>query len=78
MFFKKKVTEEVAHVINQWASRPNRSIALRKKGKGLIKSRYISVNAREDGEKRETSCTVGGNVNWNSHYGELYGNYFKN
>ena len=45
MFFKKKVTEEVAHVINQWASRPNRSITLRKKGKSLIKSRYVSVNA---------------------------------
>ena len=24
-------------------------------------------------EKRETSCTVGGNVNWCSHYGEQYG-----
>ena len=24
-------------------------------------------------EKRELSCTVGGNVNWCSHYGEQYG-----
>ena len=24
-------------------------------------------------EKREPSCTVGGNVNWCSHYGEQYG-----
>ena len=24
-------------------------------------------------EKREHSCTVGGNVNWYSHYGEQYG-----
>ena len=25
-------------------------------------------------EKREPSCTVGGNVNWYSHYGEQFGN----
>ena len=24
-------------------------------------------------EKKEPSCTVGGNVNWYSHYGEQYG-----
>ena len=24
-------------------------------------------------EKREPSCTVGGNVNWYSHYGEQFG-----
>ena len=29
-------------------------------------------------EKREPSCTVGGNVNWYSHYGEQYGGSFKN
>jgi len=29
-------------------------------------------------EKREPSCTVGGNVNWYSHYGEQYGNTFRN
>ena len=28
-------------------------------------------------EKREPSCTVGGNVNWCSHYGELYGGSLK-
>ena len=28
-------------------------------------------------EKREPSCTVGGNVNWYSHYGEQYGGSFK-
>ena len=29
-------------------------------------------------EKREPSCTVGGNVNWHSHYGEQYGGSLKN
>ena len=28
------------------------------------------MNAREDVEKREPSYTVGGNINWYSHYGE--------
>ena len=29
-------------------------------------------------EKREASYTVGGNVNWYSHYGEQYGGSLKN
>ena len=28
------------------------------------------INAGEDGEKKEPSYTVGGNVNWCSHYEE--------
>ena len=28
-------------------------------------------------EKREPSCTIGGNVNWYSHYGEQYGGSLK-
>ena len=28
-------------------------------------------------EERETSCTVSGNVNWHSHYGEQYGDSLK-
>ena len=31
----------------------------------------------ESVEKREHSCTVGGNVNWYSHYGRWYGDSFK-
>jgi len=31
----------------------------------------------ESVEKRELSYTVGGNVNWYSHYGKQYGNSFK-
>ena len=37
-----------------------------------------TINAREGVEKREPSYTVGGNVNWYSHYGEQYGGSLKN
>ena len=37
-----------------------------------------TTNAGEGVEKREPSCTVGGNVNWYSHYGEEYGHSLKN
>ena len=36
------------------------------------------INDREGMEKREASCTVGGNVNWCSHYGKRYGYSLKN
>ena len=36
-----------------------------------------TINAGEGVEKREHSCTVGGNVNWYSHYGRWYGGSFK-
>ena len=48
-----------------------------------VKSKWPSskdlqiVNAREDVEKRERSCIVGGNVNWYSHYGEQHGDSLK-
>ena len=37
-----------------------------------------ATNAEEGVEKREPSCTVGGNVNWYSQYGRQYVNSFKN
>ena len=36
------------------------------------------TNAEEGVEKREPSYTIGGNVNWYSHYGEQYGGSLKN
>ena len=32
----------------------------------------LQIDAGEDVEKREPSYTVGGNVNWCSHYGKQY------
>ena len=37
-----------------------------------------TTNAGEGVDKREPSCTVGGNVNWYSHYGEQCGGSLKN
>ena len=36
------------------------------------------INAGEGIEEREPSCTVGGNVNWYSYYGEQDGDSLKN
>ena len=36
-----------------------------------------TINSGEGVEKRERSCTVGGNVNWYSHYGEQHGAFLK-
>ena len=35
------------------------------------------INGREGVEKRESSCAIGGNVNWWSHYGKQYGGSLK-
>ena len=37
-----------------------------------------TINAGEGVAKRKPSYTAGGNVNWYSHYGEQYGDSFKN
>ena len=44
----------------------------------IIKKKIQTINAGEGVEKREPCCTVGGNVNWYSHYGEQYGGFLKN
>jgi len=36
-----------------------------------------AMNSGEDMEKRELTHTVGGNVNWYSHWGEQYGGSVK-
>ena len=36
-----------------------------------------TINAGEGVEKRECSCTIGGNINWYSHYGRWYGDSLK-
>ena len=37
-----------------------------------------TINAGKGVEKREHSHTIGGNVNWYTHYGEQYGRSLKN
>ena len=43
----------------------------------IIKKSTKTINAEGGVEKREPSCTFGGNVNWHSHYGEQYGGSLK-
>ena len=44
----------------------------------LLQSKCLqTISAGEGVEKREHSCTVGGNVNWYSHYGRWYGDSLK-
>ena len=44
----------------------------------LYIKKYINNKYWRSMEKREPSYTIGGNVNWYSHYGEPYGGYSKN
>ena len=37
-----------------------------------------TTSTGKDEEKREHSCTVGGNVNWCSHYGKQFGGSSQN
>ena len=43
-----------------------------------IINKSINKNAGEGVKKRESSYTVGGNVNWYSNYGEQYGDSSEN
>ena len=42
-----------------------------------ISKNLQTINAGEDEEKRQPSCTAGRNVNWYNHYGEQYGDSLK-
>ena len=68
----------------------NTGMALSEKGKSkpqwstitrwsewLLSKCLQTINAGEGVEKREPSCTVGGNANWYSHYGEQCGDSLK-
>ena len=44
----------------------------------ITKKNLQIINAGEGVEKKEASYTIGGNINWYSHYGEQYGGSLKN
>ena len=44
---------------------------------GYQQKNLQTINAGEDVEKRSTSCPVGGNASWYSHYGKQYGDSLK-
>ena len=58
---KPKLQWDITSFQSEWPS--SKSLQTIKAGKGV--------------EKREHSCTVGGNVNWYSHYGRRYGDSLK-
>ena len=62
--FQARVLEWVAIAFSIWSEWP------------LPKS-LQTIKAGEGVEKRECFCTVGGNVNWYSHYGRQYGDSLK-
>ena len=62
----------IAHYYKN-ASQNYNEVSLHTDQNGHHQKNLQTINAREDMEKREPSCTIGGNVNWYSHYGELYG-----
>ena len=45
---------------------------------GSLSISLVNLPKNHIHKKREPSCTVGGNVNWSSHYGEQYGGSLKN
>ena len=49
-----------------------------KKKKKRERERKEITSAGKDMEKTEPFCITGGNVSWYSHYGEQYGDSFKN
>ena len=59
-------TPQTNNIVNQLYSNKDQKLNLK------------PINAGEGVEKREPSCTVGGNINWYSHYGEQYGGSLKN
>ena len=67
------------HIAHYWrnASQNYNEVPLHTGRNGHPKN-LQTIKAGEDVEKREHSYTVGGNVNWYSHYGEQYGESFKN
>ena len=76
-------------LINTWQDAQHHSLLEKCKSKlqwdtTSYQSEWLSskclqtINAGENMEKMESSCTAGGNVNWYSHYGRWYGDSFKN
>ena len=88
-----RILEWVAYPFSSGSSQPRnqtgvshiagRFLPMELSGKPLVRMAIIkkylqTINAGEDVEKRQPSCTVGGNVNSYSYYDEQYGDSFKN
>ena len=72
--------EKLFHIINyQGNANQNHNEVSPHTGQNSHHQKSLQIiNAGEGVEKKETSYTVGGNVNWYRHYGEQYGRSLKN
>ena len=63
---------------HQGSANPNHRDITSHLSEWLISKRQQITSTGENVERREPSCTVGGNVNWWSNYGKQYGDSSKN
>ena len=64
-------------IINEMKNQDYNEVSPHTSQKSHHQKNLLTINAGEDVQKREPSCTVGGNVNWYSYYGEQYGEFLK-
>ena len=65
------------YLLEKCKSKPQWGITIHQSEWSSSKS-LQTINAREEMEKREPSCSVAGNVNWYSYSGKQYGGSLKN
>ena len=75
-FFTIWATREIHSLLEKCESKLQWGITLLQ-SEWLLSKSVQTINAGNDMEKGEPSCTVGGNANWYSHYGEQYGESLK-
>ena len=63
------------NIVNYWkkVNQTNNEISPHTSQNGHHQKNPQTINAGKGMQRREPSHTVGGNVNWYSHYGEQYG-----
>ena len=64
-------------IIEKWKSKPQ-WVIISHWSEWPSSNSLQTINGGKGVEKREHSCTVGGNVNWYSHYGRCFGDSLKN
>ena len=68
--------EQIAWFLDKWNQNYN-EVSPHTGQNGHYKKNLQIINTGEDAEKREPSCTVGGDINWYRHYGEQSGDSLK-
>ena len=66
-----------SHIIREIKSNPNYNEVSPHTGQNGHHQKSKTINTGEGVETGESSCSVGGNVNWYNYYGEQYGHSLK-